>query len=89
MEVYSATASHPINIVKVKRGTFEYYCDLYSGLEALGELPFDQMEKYCLANPGTFCFSRPLYADTTSVPRWLEFGLIRQDGKPWVEIFKN
>ncbi len=167
IEVYSATTSHPINIVKLKRGTFEYLYDLYSGLEALGEVSFDQrlrdrvigvldtsaprrgprhgsfqngcldlpeelvhsprdkghfiahsigggldvnvflqdrklnrgqseagrlyreMEKYCLMNPGTFCFSRPIYADTTGVPRWLEFGLIKQNGRLWVEVFEN
>ncbi|HEX6880060.1 MAG TPA: hypothetical protein VF135_06830 [Terriglobales bacterium] len=166
-EVYSATTSHPTNIVKVKRGSFEYLYDLYSGLEALGEVPFDQrirdrvvgafgmssprrgprhgslqngcldlpeelvhsprdkghfiahsigggldvnvflqdralnrgfsedgklyrdMEVYCRSNPGTFCFSRPLYADTSSVPRWLEFGLLKQDGSVWVEVFEN
>jgi hypothetical protein len=27
-EVYSATASHVVNVVNLKRGTFEYYCDL-------------------------------------------------------------
>ncbi len=167
IEVYSVTASHVVNVVKLKRGTFEYYCDLYSGLEELGEVPFDQrlrdrvigvlgtsaprrgprrgslqngcldlpeelahsprdkghfiahsigggldvnvflqdrrlnrglseagklyreMEKYCLMNPGTFCFSRPIYADTASVPHWLEFGLIKQDGSHWVEVFEN
>jgi hypothetical protein len=167
IEAYAAKTSHVVNVVKLKRGTFEYYCDLYSGLEALGEVPFDQrirdrvigilgtsaprrgprrgslrngcldlpeelvhsprdkghfiahsigggldvnvflqdrklnrglseagrlyreMERYCLMNPGTFCFSRPVYADTTSVPRWLEFGLIKQDGSYWVEVFDN
>ncbi len=167
IEAYSASTSHPINVVKLKRGTFEYFYDLYSGLESLGEVSFDQrlrdrvigvlgtsaprrgprrgslqngsldlpeelvhsprdkghfiahsigggldvnvflqdrnlnrglsaagklyraMEKYCLMNPGTFCFSRPTYVDTTSVPRWLEFGLIKEDGSPWIEIFEN
>lgn len=167
IEVYSATVSHSNTVVKVKRGTFEYLYDLYSGLEALGEVAFDQrirdrvigvfgtsaprhgprhgslqngcldlpeelaasprdrghfiahsigggldinvflqdrdlnrgvsgtgklfreMERYCLFNPGTFCFSRPVYADTTSIPRWLEFGLIKEDGSLWVEVFEN
>lgn len=42
IEVYSATASHVVSVVKLKRETFEYYFDLYSGLEALGEVTFDQ-----------------------------------------------
>jgi hypothetical protein len=37
--IYTATASHAANIVRVERGTFEYYCDSYSGLEALGIAP--------------------------------------------------
>ena len=61
---------------------------LNRGLSEAGEL-YRDMEKYCLVNPGTFCFSRPVYADTTSVPRWLEFGLIKQDGSNWVEVFEN
>ncbi len=166
-EAYAATTSHVRNILRVQRGTFEYVLDLYSGLEALGEVPFDQriqdrvvgvlgtsvprrktrrgsfpsdwldlpeeiagserdnghfiahcigggfdvnifsqaravnrgvsrqgkiyreMEKYCYTNPGTFCFSRPVYADPTRVPRWLEFGLVRQDGSLWIEVFEN
>jgi hypothetical protein len=166
-QVYAATTSHEANIVRVERGTFEYFCDSYSGLEALGEVAFDQrvrdrvigalgvsvpvrrrrrrgfpdgwlelpeeldgsnrdkghliahsigggldvnvfsqdrelnrgvseqgksyrqMEKYCYEHPGTFCFSRPVYADTTSIPRWLEFGLIKEDGNLWIEVFEN
>jgi hypothetical protein len=166
-QVYTATTSHAANIVRVERGTFEYFCDSYSGLEALGEVAFDQrirdrvigvlgtsapvrrrrrgsfpngwlelpeeldgssrdkghfiahsigggldvnvfsqnrdlnrgvseqgkiyrqMEKYCYENPGTFCFSRPIYADSTSIPRWLEFGLIKTDGSLWIEVFEN
>jgi hypothetical protein len=166
-KVYVATTSHVINIVAVERWSFQYFCDLYSGLEARGEVPFDQrvqdrvigvlgtsaprhrtrrgsfpngwlelpeefagssrdnghfmahsigggldvnifsqdratnrgvsqqgkiyreMEKYCFANPGTFCFSRPVYADPTSVPRWLEFGLIKEDNSLWIEVFEN
>jgi hypothetical protein len=166
-KVYVATTSHLSNIVRLRQGTFDYICDLYSGLEVLGEVSFDQriqdrvigvlgtsvparasrrgsvpsswltlpeelsgfsrdnghfmahciggglgvnvfsqnrdvnrgvssegkvyreMERYCCANPGTFCFSRPVYADTTNVPRWLEFGLIRQDASLWIEVFEN
>lgn len=116
-QVYTAATSHSSNIVRVDRGAFVYFCDSYSGLEALGEIAFDQrvrdrahsiggdlnvnvfsqdrnlnrgiseqgkiyrqMEKYCLENLGTFCFSRPVYADSTSIPRWLEVGLIKEDG---------
>jgi hypothetical protein len=41
-QVYTATTSHAANIVRVERGTLEYFCDSYSELEALGEIAFDQ-----------------------------------------------
>ncbi len=166
-QVYGATNSHTPTIVRVERGTFEYFCDSYSGLEALGEIAFDQrirdrvvgvlgmsapmrrrrrgsfpdgwlevpegldgsnrdkghffahaigggldmnifsqarglnrglseqgkvyrlMERYCYDNAGTFCFSRPVYDDATSIPRWVEFGLLRDDGSLWFEVFEN
>jgi hypothetical protein len=165
--VYTAAASHTPNIVYVEYGTFDYICDSYSGMEALGEVAFDQrvrdrvvgvlgislpmrgrrrgslpkgwvehprevdsggrdkghfiahaigggldmnifsqarglnrgiseqgkvyrlMERYCYDNAGTFCFSRPVYDDAASIPRWVEFGLLRDDGSLWVEVFEN
>jgi hypothetical protein len=165
--VYEASASHAPNIGRVEYGTFDYICESYSGVEALGEVAFDQrvrdrvvavlgislplrgrrrrsmpkgwvehpeeidssgrdkghfiahaigggldmnvfsqardlnrgiseqgrlyrlMERYCYENAGTFCFSRPVYDDASSVPRWLEFGLLREDGSLWVEVFEN
>lgn len=48
-----------------------------------------QMERYCYEQPGTFCFSRPIYADGSSVPRWLEFGVLRANQTLWVEVFDN
>jgi hypothetical protein len=164
---YVATVRHPTNIVRLKFRTFEYICDLYSELEATGEVPYDQtiqnrvvavlgtsaraeegrdavrirewdrptdellgterdrghfmahcigggldvnvfsqerrlnrgwspqgkiyrqMEAYCYEQPGTFCFSRPVYADGSSVPCWLEFGLLKADQTLWVEVFDN
>jgi hypothetical protein len=50
---------------------------------------YRQMEKYCQEHSGTFCFSRPIYADTSSVPRWLEFGVLKEDATLWVEVFDN
>ena len=62
--------------------------DLNRGRSEQGKL-YREMEKYCYTHPGTFCFSRPVYADGSSVPRWLEFGLLRDDGSLWVEVFDN
>jgi hypothetical protein len=39
---YSAAVSHTPNIVHVEYGTFDYIGDSYSGMEALGEIAFDQ-----------------------------------------------
>lgn len=50
---------------------------------------YRQMETYCYEQPGTFCFSRPIYVDGSSVPRWLEFGLLKTDQTLWVEVFDN
>jgi hypothetical protein len=46
------------------------------------------MEKYCAEHPGTFCFTRPLYADTSSKPSRLEFGALKA-GEFRVEVFDN
>jgi hypothetical protein len=50
---------------------------------------YRQMENYCYEQPGTFCFSRPIYEDGSSVPRWLEFGVLKTEGTLWVEVFDN
>jgi len=51
---------------------------------------YRQMEKYCYEQEGTFCFSRPVYADGSNVPRWLvEFGVLKTDATLWVEVFEN
>lgn len=50
---------------------------------------YREMEKYCVLHPGTFCFSRPLYADETAIPAFLEFGILKPDGELWVECFDN
>jgi len=47
------------------------------------------MERYCVKNPGTFCFSRPLYADGSAKPTALEVGVLKADGSLWVEVFDN
>jgi hypothetical protein len=61
---------------------------LNRGWSAEGKV-FRRMEQYCSTWPGTFCFARPIYTDSSSVPRWLEFGLLRQDRTLWVEVFDN
>lgn len=166
-KLYASAVGRPTNIVRFPSGTFEYIFDIYSDLEAAGQVAFDQtvedrvvavfgisvppcepragrrmrgwlgetgelvsatrdkghfiarcigggldlnvfsqdrklnrgwssqgktyreMERYCQEHPGTFCFSRPVYRDTSSVPRWLEFGVLKDDETLWVEVFDN
>jgi hypothetical protein len=164
-DVYIKTITHEPNIVRLRHGTFEYLCDVYSKLEITGSVAYDQtvqdrvigifgrsakakearngsrtrlelsaelegtarddghfiahsiggglginlfsqerllnrgwsgqgkifrrMEKYCRDQEGTFCFSRPIYADGSNVPRWLEFGVLKRDETLWVEVFEN
>ncbi|MBZ5534066.1 MAG: hypothetical protein LAO20_21765 [Acidobacteriia bacterium] len=47
------------------------------------------MEKYCVLNPGTFCFSRPFYIEQTAKPAFVEIGLLKIDSELWVECFDN
>lgn len=50
---------------------------------------YRKMERYCRLNPGTFCFSRPIYDDETSKPSFVEFGVLRGANDLWVQIFDN
>ena len=47
------------------------------------------MEKYCVCHPGTFCFTHPLYEDQTSIPSFIEFGVLKNCEELWVECFDN
>lgn len=61
---------------------------LNRGWSAQGKI-YRRMEKYCQHQEGTFCFSRPIYADGSNVPRWLEFGVLKTDETLWIEVFEN
>lgn len=50
---------------------------------------YREMERFCAKNPGTFCFSRPHYANATDRPSSIDFGLVKPDGALWVETFDN
>jgi hypothetical protein len=47
------------------------------------------MEKACVAYPGSFCFSRPIYDDMAWVPFELEYGVLRSPHEIEVRIFPN
>lgn len=61
---------------------------LNRGWSAAGK-QYRLMERYCFDHPGTLCFSRPLYGDGSATPVMLEFGLLKADGRWWVECFEN
>lgn len=50
---------------------------------------YRKMEEYGKQHAGVFCFSRPFYTDGTAFPRWLEYGILKEDGELWVEVFDN
>jgi len=50
---------------------------------------FRQMEEFCAANTGTFCFSRPIYVDQTAKPTFVEFGVLKASRNLWIERFDN
>jgi len=41
---------------------------------------FRAMERHCSENPGTFCFSRPIYCDRSWHPCMIEYGLLTKEG---------
>jgi hypothetical protein len=67
---------------------FQQRREVNRGWSEAGRL-YRSMERYCSTNPGTFCFSRPLYEDLTGCPSALEFGFLQASGGLWVEQFKN
>jgi hypothetical protein len=48
-----------------------------------------KMERYCLHNPGTYFFCRPLYIGYSRHAAEIEFGILRPDGSLWVQTFRN
>lgn len=62
--------------------------DLNRGRSPAGKR-YVQMEKYCKIRPQTFCFSRPLYFDQSARPSLLEFGILLNGPRFWVECFDN
>lgn len=73
---------------RLEMNVFVQRRDLNRGWSEEGKR-YTQMERYCAQNPGTFCFSRPIYLDESARPAFLEFGLLRSDGELLVERFDN
>jgi hypothetical protein len=47
------------------------------------------MEGYVSENTGVFFYHRAMYADKTWVPSYLEYGVLKNDEKWWIDTFFN
>lgn len=63
--------------------------NVFQQLRKINRGRYREMEKFCAANPGTFCFSRPLYRDPSSCPAQVEFGVLRPTGDWWIQVLEN
>jgi hypothetical protein len=50
---------------------------------------YRSMERYVADHAGTFFFHRPIYDDDSWIPEKLEYGVLRDDGFWWTEVFRN
>jgi hypothetical protein len=50
---------------------------------------FRSMERHVAEHPGVFFYHRPLYRDDTWIPASLEYGVLVDDVRWWVERFRN
>lgn len=67
---------------------FPQRADINQGRGPLG-VAYRSMEKECVAHPGVFCFSRPIYEDDTWVPVKLDYGLSHGPRQISVQSFPN
>jgi hypothetical protein len=63
--------------------------NVFLQLRAVNRGGYRRMERYCAANPGVLCFSRPLYRDSSARPSQVEFGVLKATGEWWIELFEN
>lgn len=63
--------------------------NVFLQLRSVNRGGYRRMERFCAANAGVFCFSRPLYDDPSAVPAQIEFGVLKPDGTWWIHQFEN
>jgi hypothetical protein len=63
--------------------------NVFLQLRSVNRGGYRRMERYCAAQPGTLCFSRPIYSDQSARPSAVEFGVLKPSGDLWVETFVN
>ncbi|MBS1703272.1 MAG: hypothetical protein JST12_16530 [Armatimonadetes bacterium] len=69
-------------------GLYPQRRDVNRGVGDLGR-KYVAMERYARRHAGTFLFCRPIYGDNTVHPFWIEFGVLKENGEFWVEVFPN
>ncbi len=67
---------------------FPHRRDLNRGWSPEGKR-FRRMERYVTENLGTFFYHRPEYDDETWIPVVLEYGVLLEGAKWWIEVFRN
>lgn len=50
---------------------------------------FRSMERYVTQHLGAFFYHRPQYDDVSWIPQLLEYGVLLEESKWWVETFRN
>ncbi|MGE3344144.1 MAG: hypothetical protein AB7L71_11995 [Vicinamibacterales bacterium] len=63
--------------------------NVFLQLRTVNRNGYREMERYCAANPGVLCFSRPIYCDPSARPSQVEFGVVKPTGELWVQLFQN
>lgn len=63
--------------------------NVFLQLRSVNRGPYRSLEAYCKVRPGTLCFSRPIYVDTSAHPAGVEFGILQADGNLRVEFLHN
>ena len=73
---------------KMELNVFKQKRELNRGWSLEGKI-YRKMEQYCFRNPGTFCYSRPIYGNQSDKPSFLEFGLLKHNLELWYHCFNN
>ena len=73
---------------EIDNGIFAQRRDINRGWNEIGKL-YRSMERYALDYPGVFVFSRPIYGDGSTHPFFIEYGILKEDGEWWIEVFPN
>lgn len=67
---------------------FPHRRDLNRGWSPEGKR-FRRMERFVAEHPGTFFFHRPCYDDGLWIPLALEYGVLLEGTRWWIERFRN